>query len=91
MGQIVSRWIEPKGNRCGIHQCVPTRIAEKSLKSPAEPANSCPTCPIEVSEAKTGNSRLGRALEIDERARRSTDSRGPEAEIDHLGSFQAQI
>ena len=34
---------------------------------------------------------LGRALEIDERARRSTDSRGPEAEIDHLGSFQALI
>ena len=31
---------------------------------------------------------LGRALEIDERARRSTDSRGPEAEIDHLGSFR---
>ena len=34
------------------------------------------------------NSRLGRALVLHESARRSTDSRGPEAEIDHLGSFR---
>ena len=34
---------------------------------------------------------LGRALVLHESARRSTDSRGPEAEIDHLGSFQALI
>jgi hypothetical protein len=40
---------------------------------------------------KVVNSRLGRALVLHESARRSTDSRGPEAEIDHLGSFQALI
>ena len=40
---------------------------------------------VAASELEIG---LGRALVLHESARRSTDSRGPEAEIDHLGSFR---